>query len=672
MNSPHVALNDAASLSDQEAEPPSLIGQVVGNYRIERELGRGGMGVVYLAIHTKIKNRVAIKMLPSALAADPRHRERLLREARACSGLHDEGLIKIFDYGELESGSPHILMEYLEGELLRDRMLPPGRQMPLPQALRITHQLAAALATAHRSGLIHRDLKPENIMLVPDAAAPGGERAKVLDFGLAQRIEVVETEPAGSSVCSQQARSSERSGISGTPMYMSPEHCRGDVPLDRRTDVYALGIILYEMLCGRPPFFDDTRLSIECQQVFQKPSAPGVLRPGLPAAIDTLVLSMLAKEPELRPAMEQVAQAVIEYWQLPTASPPRAASSRLRTLITWGTRFAIRADMFLLTLLILLLFLAPGTLQPGCAPIAGPPKVAGMVYIDGGSFAMGSSLQDVDDAYTFAHAFGCPLCPRSLYERELPQHQVTVHPYYLDTTEVTNEEFVRWLNQYGAAVRVEQGRRVWLGDLLLMDLYQNPVLSGIFHHNGRFATHPFMEQKPVVYVTWQGSAAFCHSHGKRLPSEAEWEFAARAPDGRRFPWGNQPPDCKGVAFGRQPENREGALCSKHGNLPADVATMKQDVSFHGVHDLGGNVAEWVSDAFVGDYSSLSASATDPLVLGNGRDGTGGDEHGVRGGSWFRPAEACRAAGRNRGRPDEVVADTGFRCARSLKPALPPS
>ncbi|WP_163992864.1 serine/threonine-protein kinase [Pyxidicoccus caerfyrddinensis] len=274
--------------------PDALLGALVGQYRITRELARGGMGVVYEAVHEAIGQRAAVKVLQD-LSGRASSRSRFLNEARAVSLVHHPGLVRVFDFGELPTGKPYILMELVEGESLRERLARGGPSLEVGTALRIARQIAAALCAVHARDIIHRDLKPENVMLVRDEEAAGGERVKLLDFGIARLV-------GDGSV-----RTTE-GVVLGTALYMAPEQCAGSDDLDDRADVYALGVVLYELLAGGPPFQGEPT-AVMRQHLFQEPPPlPERLR--LPGELPALLRRMLAKEPSRRPRMVELAEAL--------------------------------------------------------------------------------------------------------------------------------------------------------------------------------------------------------------------------------------------------------------------------------------------------------------------------------------------------------------------------
>ncbi len=265
-------------------------GQQIGTYTIERQLGAGGMGVVYIAIDTRLGRRAAIKQLLPAYSGDHDIVERFFNEAKAAASINHPSIVEIYDVGWHTDGSAYFAMKLLEGESLGRRMRG-VRQLPIEIAATIARQVATALAAAHARGIVHRDLKPDNIMLVRDDEVVIGERAIVLDFGIAKLFD------DGS------AQSKTRTGtFMGTPAYMSPEQCRGAGDVDARTDVYALGCIVFEMLTGRPPFIAQGGGEIVGMHQFVAPPELRGLRSDVPPQLDALVMHALAKEPTQRVA----------------------------------------------------------------------------------------------------------------------------------------------------------------------------------------------------------------------------------------------------------------------------------------------------------------------------------------------------------------------------------
>jgi len=261
---------------------------MVGSYEVDEKLGEGGMGVVYRAHHGVLGNRAAIKILRPSLSAEETPLKRFLAEAKSAAAIQHPGIARVYDVGRTNDGCAYIIMELLEGQTLRERMRQ-NATMSEATALAFTRQLAAALYAAHRAGIIHRDIKPENIFIVRDEAIRIGERIKLLDFGIAKLTEKGRSENL------------TRTGdIVGTPKYMSPEQCRGTGSYDARSDLYSVGCVLFEMLCGRPPFEGEFPGDVIFDHIGTEAPLMSTLRAGLSPAVEDLVRQLLAKKPELR------------------------------------------------------------------------------------------------------------------------------------------------------------------------------------------------------------------------------------------------------------------------------------------------------------------------------------------------------------------------------------
>ncbi len=266
-----------------EEAPDPWVGRVLlGRYRIEEKLGEGGMATVYLARHALVDRLVAIKILNDNLSKDPKLRERFRREARNASAIQHPHVIEIHDYGETEEDVPFLVMELLEGEPLSARIA--RGALPPDEAARIGLQVARGLARAHDLDVIHRDLKPDNIFLA--RSAEGEEHAKILDFGIARSLHDERLTRAGE--------------LFGTPQYMAPERI-ADADAGPSADIYSLGVILYEMLSGAPPFQGDVLTALLLAHLNQAPEPLSRRAPGIPEELERLVMRLLAKKPEERP-----------------------------------------------------------------------------------------------------------------------------------------------------------------------------------------------------------------------------------------------------------------------------------------------------------------------------------------------------------------------------------
>jgi serine/threonine-protein kinase len=284
-----------------------MTGEALGEYRLVDELGRGSMGVVFLAEHDRTARRVAIKILGPELSQSAEVLQRFAIESRATSRIRHPGIVEILEFHHGAGGRAYIVMELLEGETLGARLRRVGT-FTFPEACAIAAQVADAIAAAHDQGIVHRDLKPENVFLVGGPTADGGAPViKVLDFGIAR---LVETESA--------ARLTMRGTLLGTPEYMSPEQAAGSDEVDHRADIYALGCILVEMLSGRPPYAFTGVQELLIAHRYRRIPALSVQIATLPSWLGDMLSRMVSKEPGDRPSsMRQIGQALRRDGQAP-------------------------------------------------------------------------------------------------------------------------------------------------------------------------------------------------------------------------------------------------------------------------------------------------------------------------------------------------------------------
>jgi len=625
----------------------------LGKYEILEEIGRGGFAVVYRAHDTELDRVVALKVLHPQLTTDPKFIQRFYQEARTAAGLRHPHIVTIHDVGE-EAGQHYLAMAFLPGRTL-DKQLAEG-PLPVEQAISIVEQVGSALDAIHGEGLVHRDVKPGNIT-VDDAG-----QATLLDFGIVRAAE-------GTRLTTTMA-------VLGTPEYMAPEQAEIDeaAEVDWRADVYALGVVAYQMLVGRPPFAGRSPTAVLYKHVHEAPPAPSTLNPDLPSGLEPALLKALAKgreerfqqagafaaelrralltESQLREREAELAQlyerlhaaATAENWaevltlgarvqaldadyrdapQLVAQARERLQEPRRGPMPTW-VRWAAAGGAILVLLVGLgvglgprLFGTSPAALDTG-APVAPVEEPAGepagepgttrtrsvdgmvMVHVSGGTFQMGS-------------AEGAPGAEAG----EFPQHPVTLDGFWIDQTEVTNRQY-RQCEEAGAC-QAPSSDCEWGG----------------YEHAHR-ADHP------VVCVDWYMAAAYCEWAGARLPTEAEWEYAARGPDNFIYPWGNSPPD--------------NTLLNYAGNVEdtTEIGSYLDGASWCGALDLAGNVWEWVADWY-GKYVSEA--------LANPAGPPAGTFKVVRGGSFADGPTCIRAAHRYHDLlPDDPRASLGFRCA----------
>jgi formylglycine-generating enzyme required for sulfatase activity/predicted Ser/Thr protein kinase len=614
-----------------------------GRYTINRRLGRGGMGSVYAATDMVLERVVALKVLDAGyVGQDAAYGKQVLREAKLAARVEHERIARVYDVGS-HDGLGFVAMEYVQGDTLRHWMV--GRKVPPSQVVDIAIQIAEGLAVLHASGVVHRDLKPENVMLTAQGAV------KLLDFGLA-RSAIVPGDAGGPGHLAMLDGASV-ADLSGTPGYMAPEQCAGR-PIDARVDIFALGVIIHEIVTGERLFRGETVGAILQATLAWKPELRGAAWRTVPDALREHTARMLAPDPGERfkdgagvlAALQELSRVPsLRTVHLPTAQSLARPPATLDLSRAWltalhgklgrkGVGIGIACAIGGVALLALRFHTPP--------PL---PPPDGMVRIDVGTIHVGKDASEIDRECA---EIG-PKCDRDQMMHEVPRTEVTVAPFFLDEYEITNEQFVRAFNNLASNLTLVDDRddhyprfvhRMSADqDTVLFDLYRT---GGIEHvEAGGYRVRPGHAKLPVTQVSWYGAKLYCESVGKRLPTELEWEAAARGSGGRRFPWGNEPPRCGDVVI---PDDGEVPPFSK----PCSA----QDVTLEGVHDLAGNVAEWTASWWIPGRRT-------PQVP----DGPADAARVLRGGSWGISLMA-RSSGRKPLGPSVMGANIGFRCASS--------
>ncbi|HNH82384.1 MAG TPA: bifunctional serine/threonine-protein kinase/formylglycine-generating enzyme family protein [Acidobacteriota bacterium] len=723
-----------------------LVGTVFeGKYQILAKLGEGGMGVVYRAHHVHMDVDVAIKFLHHNLTEDPSILERFKREARAAVRINHPNATTVMDFGVLPDNTAYLVMEYLEGESLRDRIY--RHTMTAAEAIEILSETCGAVDAAHKRGVIHRDLKPDNIFLKREA--DGKEIVKVLDFGIAKLRDKGEASHASLT---------EAGMLIGTPHYMSPEQCHG-LELDPRSDVYSLGVIAYELLAGELPFSAPTSLGIVLKHINEEPRPLFIVNPNIPRELEKVVLRALSKRPDNRPATagqfareleaacagndvvatanlegEGVAfhtsmlssPALVEEDRAETTDAPAIQTSLMSSplghaetsdaISVWHTQdgatretMANRAGPVQIkeksrtapreesgTLIASSSSLAkeeayvPAAAKPQVAEHAGGTlkmgapnqpgvRVAQAIASPASSSVTSALISSVFSARNvaigvvavIALAIGAyVLVPRSglvnpsgninsgppspppapkfvLPENmieikggtftmgrnsgartsldETPSHEVTVKPFAIGKYEVTRKEYADYLVATGTRPPSD-----W--------------------KDGKY--EPGTDQFPVVNVSWDDATAYCQWLSQktglsyRLPSEAEWEFAARSDDQRLYPWGN--------TFDPRNANTD----TLEVRLPLAVDSIQQagDTSPFKVMGMAGNVSEWTAS----DYQLYPNSAAKPDINFGKKQ-----LKILRGGNYSAPKESSTTTCRQWLESTSKDAFLGFRLALDL-------
>jgi len=688
-------------------------GRKLGGYRVIERVGLGSMAEVYTAMQTSMNRMVAIKILSPLLSDDPQFVERFRLEAQIAATLEHPHIVPIIDVGE-EDGVLYLVMRYLKGGTLYDLMR--RGLLPLQAVLRYLAEIGQALDYAHGLGVIHRDVKPKNVLLDLQA------NSSIADFGLAK------TTAAGGLTHSG-------FGMIGTPHYMSPEQGRGQ-PIDGRSDLYSVGVMLYEMLTGQLPFDADSAVGMVMKHIHDPIPSVTTANPQLPPVMDEILARALAKDPVDRyQSAHELAEAVAHALEIslhygipiqsleaggilrpsgspfsrnPALSAEDAKDSGWRRWLNrrwrdvrdrWAVAQAILKSswrdkrpqtlvmgvLLALTLIVFILFAAingqatplatatpPVTSLSTSLPAstatpkptiqatptlplptltAGARRVSSvdtmtLLYIPAGNFLLGSAESD-----TLAH------------EDERSQFLVYLDAFWIDQTEVTVAQFQDFVTAAEYQTDAERG--------CCKGRYANPggdvfapgtffVKSASWKLPEGVSVPEALPRQPVVQVSWNDAAAYCQWAGRRLPTEAEWDKAARGTQGLIYPWGNRfdggllnfcDKNCAGNWRDRTVDDGFGRM--------GNVGTFADGASEYGLFDMSGNVREWVNDFydFRGYYRYPPENPTGPET---------GEARVMRGGSWLDSADRVRASAREAGVPDSRSDMVGFRCAMSAE------
>ncbi len=635
-----------------------LIGQKFDRYQILERLGVGGMATVYKAYDSRLDREVAIKVIRRD-AFPPEQMDMLLkrfeRESKSLARLSHANIVSVLDYGEFD-GSPYLVMEYLSGGTLKDRL---GKPMPWRDAVQMLLPIAHALEYVHDRNIINRDVKPSNILLNEKG------QPMLTDFGL---VKVFGEE-------AKEMTNLTGSGMEmGTPDYMAPEQWMGQT--NAQSDLYSLGVVLYEMITGRRPYTADTPAGVLLKQANEPLPLPKKYVPDLPANVEAVLLKALAKEPQNRyPDMhtfagdmqnllsgrdvvalrtnaetlrlhmtgkfpKQTEDSAAAKPSVKSPAKPRSIVPVLAGVGVLGLVAVIGVALFVFNSGMLTSTptadvateipqaLPSSTDTQSPAPVTEtsaptqefqtllPPtaislpteivdeKNVTMVYIPAGEFTLGSDTSGDVSSH--------------------PAQKIDLPAFYIDKFEVTNE-------MYDACVYAVECRK--------------PRQMGSATRNTYFSNLQVYGNYPVIYVDWKMAAAYCAWRGARLPTEAEWEKAARGTDDRIYPWGTNDLDCSYA-------NYQGCVGDT-----TPVNQYDKGQSIYGVFGMAGNVFEWTSSLDFPYPYDASDGREDPKKSGN---------RIARGGSWHDfggNAGNVRVDSRTSLDPSYFGAYVGIRCVR---------
>ena len=725
----------------------NLIGQSLGRYHILEQLGEGGMAIVYKAYDTLLEREVAVKIIRKG-AFPPDHLGRILkrfeREAMALARLSHPNIMKVLDYGERE-GSPYLVMEYVRGGTLKQKM---GKPIPWKESIQLLLPVAEALDYAHSQNMIHRDVKPANILLTKRGLP------MLTDFGIAKVLDLEETlDLTGTSAAM------------GTPEYMAPEQATAKF-VDHRADIYSLGVVFYEMVAGRKPFIANTPLAVLIKHATESLPRATQFAPNLPDSVEKVLLRALAKQPDNgyqdmkelasvfkglldgkvsdekvdrdaevrvvrekaeneaaekarlevqeqlrrkdakekveREAAEKIAREKIETAKTEKVrleaeeqarqKPVKEKAEREATEKADRTRlereavkkiarekeeletakkvaveriqrdqFRFKRELFLSNLrkqlnlysLSFRVYIFPALL----ALIA----IAGVFYIRDSSFNnIPTPTQLPESNFTLA-----PQINQVSTEAFFPSSTPTITPISIITPtplpmEITDDKGVSLVLVPAGEFTMGSNSAapihpVYL-DAFYMDkyevtnaLYKKCVSAGECSPPREVNSYtiknyyPDFSNHPVINVTWDMAKNYCSWRNARLPSEAEWEKAARGTDSRIYPWGNEI-DCSYANY---------YICRGSANV---VGSYESGKSPYGIYDLAGNVEEWVQDWYSSTYYNISPTSnpTGPEL---------GDRRVIRGGGYvYSNSDSIRSDERDAFDPTTYYLTIGFRCA----------
>jgi len=583
-----------------------------GKYQLLEQLGAGATAEVYRALDRTLEREVALKLLKPSLVGDTQAFERFLQEARGAARLFHPNIATVLEVGESE-GRYYLAMRYIPGQSL-DKLLAEQRCLSWEEALRMAEQIGGALDFAHGQGFLHRDVKPSNIIRTPE-----GDFV-LTDFGLVKAMMAT-------------GLTTHTGALLGTPPYMAPEIWLGQ-PTTPATDQYALACVVYEALTRKVLFDGETPPAVMTQHVLKGAEMGEEWPLDAPQEVKAVLSKALAKEPAERYATAgEFVEALQGLEKAAVVEEGKESRSEAEVLLETGKRLEeqgeLQAALTVYRQAQRLAAVHPGLLTEINARVQELEKTIGQTYsmrpTTSANEMVISLAPGIEMAFVRVPAgefiMGSP--KKVSYRDEHPRHEVYLDEYWMGKTPVTNIQYQTFVKATG-----HRAPWHWEGNLI-------PTGKG---------------EHPVVCVTWQDAQEFCawvsqiSGQAIRLPTEAEWEKAARGSDERLYPWGNQEPNPQ--------------LCNYNTNGSTPVGKYSpQGDSPYGCVDMAGNVWEWVADWYDKHYYAYSPSR-------NPSGPESGKYRVLRGGSWNLNENSVRASNRSWGVPVYWSDSIGFRCSRS--------
>lgn len=634
-----------------------LSGKQLGKYQVVEAFGEGGMAKVYKGYQPSMDRNVALKILPRHLANDPAFLTRFEREAKMVAKMQHPHILPVFDYGE-DDLNTFLVMPFVQTGTLADELK--TGMPPLDRVAEVVGQVCSALAYAHARGIIHRDIKPTNVLIDESA------NCLLTDFGIAKMVEAtVQLTQAGTAI--------------GTPAYMSPEQIEGE-ELDPRSDIYSLGIVLYEMVTGRPPYRAETPPAIFLKHLNAALPMPREFNTKLPEAVQRVVLKALAKDRQdrfktademaeaLQAAIAGAAVLEVEPPVAPTPSttlvdeePEEAAEERRTGCLRWAALPLVGVGLLAVAAVAgLALFVVPRLLDaqpptplPAVQPVSATETSGAASQVEASptsaeaaaatpTVGVGSLREASTDGMSvlFVPAGEFPMGAAGTDPEagpaEVPQSRLMLAEFWIDRTEVSNQMYRRCV-QDGAC---------------------RPPTDPVAYDD------PMRTDHPVAWVSWSMASDYCTWAGRRLPTEAQWEKAAAGLEGTRYPWGQALPQghLLNMADGNLDETWADPLIDDGFEYSAPVGSYPAGASPVGALDMAGNLWEWTADWYdPGWYLNR------PQGQASGPPGSPTGTRTVRGGSFLSAARNVRTTYRYGYAPGTSAADLGFRCVADEVP-----